>query len=213
MIRGRVGSLLEVGTGFHPELTGRENIFLNGSVLGMTSQGDPGEARRHRRVLRCFEVPRHTCQAVLERHVRPPCLLRGRALRAGGAARGRGARRRRRRVPASLSRQDGGPQPRGADGAVRLAQHAGAGTALRPRRPARPRRGGPRRSERRARRLLPPGGDGHGVATRVAGSRDRSRRQVRDGYAKRGSSTRTAVRPALQTSAGPSDRADVDGAP
>ncbi len=35
VLRGRVGSLLEVGTGFHPELTGRENIYLNGSILGL----------------------------------------------------------------------------------------------------------------------------------------------------------------------------------
>ncbi len=37
-LRGRVASLLEVGTGFHPELTGRENIFFNGSILGMTKK-------------------------------------------------------------------------------------------------------------------------------------------------------------------------------
>ena len=36
VLRGRVGSLLEVGTGFHPELTGRENVYLNGAILGMT---------------------------------------------------------------------------------------------------------------------------------------------------------------------------------
>jgi lipopolysaccharide transport system ATP-binding protein len=41
-IRGRVASLLEVGTGFHPDLTGRENVFLNGAILGMSR----GEIRR-----------------------------------------------------------------------------------------------------------------------------------------------------------------------
>lgn len=42
-IYGRVGSLLEVGTGFHPELTGRDNIFLNGAILGMTK----ADIKRH----------------------------------------------------------------------------------------------------------------------------------------------------------------------
>jgi lipopolysaccharide transport system ATP-binding protein len=44
-LHGRVGSLLEVGTGFHPELTGRENIFLNGTLLGM----------RRREIVRRFD--------------------------------------------------------------------------------------------------------------------------------------------------------------
>ena len=39
-IKGRVASLLEVGTGFHPELTGRENIFLNGAIFGHDQGGD-----------------------------------------------------------------------------------------------------------------------------------------------------------------------------
>src|SRR6202040_833256 len=44
-IHGRVGSLLEVGTGFHHELTGRENVFLNGAILGM----------RRREIVRKFD--------------------------------------------------------------------------------------------------------------------------------------------------------------
>ncbi len=42
-LKGRIASLLEVGTGFHPELTGRENVFLNGAILGMTKD----EIRKH----------------------------------------------------------------------------------------------------------------------------------------------------------------------
>lgn len=52
-IRGRVGSLLEVGTGFHPDLTGRENIFLNGAVLGM---GRAEIARRFDEIVSFAEV-------------------------------------------------------------------------------------------------------------------------------------------------------------
>ena len=54
-IRGRVASLLEVGTGFHPELTGRENIFLNGAILGM---GKAEIARKFDEIVAFAEVER-----------------------------------------------------------------------------------------------------------------------------------------------------------
>jgi len=55
VIHGRVGSLLEVGTGFHPELTGRENVFLNGAILGMPRHEI---ARRFNEIVAFAEVER-----------------------------------------------------------------------------------------------------------------------------------------------------------
>ncbi len=66
---GRVGSLLEVGTGFHPELTGRENIFLNGAILGMRRAEI---ARRFDEMVAFAErrtFHRHARQTLLQRHV------------------------------------------------------------------------------------------------------------------------------------------------
>ncbi len=104
---GRVGSLLEVGTGFHPELTGRENVFLNGAILGMrraeiTRKFDEIVALRRGR-----SVPRHARQALLERHVHAPGVRGGRAPRAGDPDRRRGAGGGRRRVSEEVPRQDG----------------------------------------------------------------------------------------------------------
>ncbi len=82
-VRGRVASLLEVGTGFHPELTGRENVYLNGSLLGM----------RRREIDRKFDaivdfaevehVSRHAGQALFVGDVRSPGLCGGGSRRAG----------------------------------------------------------------------------------------------------------------------------------
>ena len=63
-IKGRVASLLEVGTGFHPELSGRENIYLNGAILGMSKAEIKKQIRRDRRLCRSGKIPRYPGQAL-----------------------------------------------------------------------------------------------------------------------------------------------------
>ena len=149
VIRGRVGSLLEVGTGFHPELTGRENIYLNGAILGMGRREITQKLPEIVDFAGVGDVPRHAREALLERHVRATRVLGGRAPRAGDPARGRGALRRRRRVPEALPRPHGGVQPLRAHRDLRLPPDARRRAALRPRDPARRWADRARRPERR----------------------------------------------------------------
>ena len=129
-LRGRVASLLEVGTGFHPELTGRENIYLNGAILGMSR----AEIRRKFDEIVAFaEVEKFLDTPVKRyssRHVCAPRLCGCGASRTRDPDRRRGARGRRRRVPEEMPRQDGrGLAPRRPHRAVRQPQH-GSGTTV-----------------------------------------------------------------------------------
>ena len=123
-LRGRVASLLEVGTGFHPELSGRENIYLNGAILGMKR----AEIRRKFDEIVAFSEVEQFLDTPVKRysvgHVRPPGLRRGGPPRAGDPDRRRGARRRRLRVPEEVPRQDArGRLGRRPDRPVRQPQH------------------------------------------------------------------------------------------
>ena len=86
-VRGRVGALIEVAAGFHPDLTGRENVFLQGAIMGM----------KRAEIARKFDeivdfagverVHRHAGQALFVRHERAARLRDRRAPRSGRAAR------------------------------------------------------------------------------------------------------------------------------
>ena len=64
-IKGRIASLLEVGTGFHPELSGRENVFMNGAILGMTKAEIDAKFDE---IVAFSEVYRYTGKAILKRY-------------------------------------------------------------------------------------------------------------------------------------------------
>ena len=69
-VRGKLAGLLELGAGFQQDLTGRENIYLNGSLLGMSKREVDQRLRRHRRLLRARGVHRRPGQVLLVGHVR-----------------------------------------------------------------------------------------------------------------------------------------------
>ena len=136
-IRGRVGSLLEVGTGFHPELTGRENIYLNGAILGMKRreiQAKLPEIVEFSGVESFLDTPvkRYSSGMYVRlafsvaAHLEPEILLVDEVLAVGDAE----------FQPRCLGRMEDVRRER-QDGALRLAQHAGDRAALRPRAPPR----------------------------------------------------------------------------
>ena len=123
-MRGRMGSMLEVNAGFHPELTGRENVFLTGSILGM----------RRREILAKFdqivefsEIGQHLDTPVkryssgqyvrlafaVTAYLEPEILIVDEVLAVGDAD-----------VPAEVHRPHGRSRPAGANHPVRHAQHA-----------------------------------------------------------------------------------------
>ena len=156
-IKGRVSALLELGAGFHPELTGRENVFLNAAILGLPPQGDRAMFDDIVDFSGLGEFIDTPVKVLLERHVRAARVLGGGARAPRDPDHRRGHRGRRRGVPAPLLRvplqdpqrgrdhRDGHPRPR------HRAEH------VRPRRLDGPRRAagrgaGPRRRVRVRRR-------------------------------------------------------------
>ena len=105
-MRGHVASLLEVGTGFHPELTGRENIFLNGAILGMSK----AEIRRKFDEIVAFAEVEQFIDTPVKRyssgHVCAAGVRRRRPSGAGNPDRGRSAGGRRCGVPEEMPGQD-----------------------------------------------------------------------------------------------------------
>ncbi len=132
-IRGRVGSLLEVGTGFNQELTGRENIYLNGAILGMKRteiESRFDDIVEFSGVEKFIDTPVKRYSSgmyvrlafAVAAHLEPEILFVDEVLSVGDCG-----------VPASLSRSHGGARQHRSDGRLRLPRAAVGRAALRPR--------------------------------------------------------------------------------
>ena len=102
---GKMSALLELGAGFHPELSGRENVYLNGAILGLSKKRARRAVRRDRRLRRPRAVHRHAGEELLVGHVRAARVLGRHQRRPRHPAHRRGARGRRRGVPAQVHRR------------------------------------------------------------------------------------------------------------
>ena len=169
---GRVGSLLELGAGFHPDFTGRENVELNGVAPGAFARADPGAVRRDRRVRRARARDRPPGADVLVRDD-DAARLRDRSLPRGRRAPARrGVRGRRRELPAEVLRRDRRVQGARRHDPLRLSRRLCGRAALRPRGAAAGRESGLRRAGARGDHPLPSrAGRGRRGAERARGAR------------------------------------------
>ena len=129
---GRIAAMLELGAGFSPEFSGRENIFLNGYIVGLTQQEIEARLRRHLRVRRHRRLHRAADQDLLDRHGRAARVRRHGARRRGHPGDRRGARRGRRALRAEVHALPARVQGT-RDAAVRQPRHDGGGEPVRPR--------------------------------------------------------------------------------
>ena len=128
---GTVGSLLEVGTGFHPELTGLENVYLNGAILGMSTRDDQASVGGDPRLRRNRQIYRYTGQALQHRYACTARLCSRGPPRSRDPDRRRGSVGRRPRVSGKVPRaNEVGRRKRRADCPVRQSPVGHGGASL-----------------------------------------------------------------------------------
>ena len=135
----RIGTMIELGIGFHPELTGSENLFLSASVHGLTRRRDRGALRSHRRLFRARGVHGRGDEELLVRHDGPAGVRDSGQSGSRHAAARRSIRRRRRGVSAAMHQDDAAVSRRRQDDSVRVAFGGCDSEHLRSRMPAGPR--------------------------------------------------------------------------